>query len=68
MKLSDSMNLYVSRKPPVTSVYEPTDPLLRKRWRWNPRKAAENLLVAVVVACVVFGLPLMMFVSCTGGR
>ncbi|HOV80380.1 MAG TPA: hypothetical protein PK728_09790 [Bacillota bacterium] len=39
-----------------------------RRWRWNWRKAAESLFVAVAVVFVLFVLPLAMFASCTGGR
>lgn len=53
----------ITRDPaPMTCVhtYRP------KRWHWSWRKAAESLLIVLAVACVVFGLPLMLFVSCTG--
>lgn len=56
------MNLTVERDPIMTNVH--TYP--KRHWNW--RKAAESLLVVLAVAFVAFGLPLMLFVSCTNGR
>ena len=40
---------------------------MKPRRRFNRRKAWDSLLIAVAVICVAVLLPLMMFVSCTGG-
>jgi hypothetical protein len=58
--------LFIERTDkPIISVYSPAENYLKRR-RWNWRRAAESLLVLLAVAFVAVGLPLMMFVSCTG--
>lgn len=44
------------------------EPSKRRRRRFRLRKAARKTLVAAGTVFVTVILPLMMFVSCTGGR